>query len=82
MERLTDRSKEIPLPCADSALFWAQNFFLTNLPNYATINTVDRQYADCYQRETEYYQPITSHQVAASAWWGVEFLKRVWNEKP
>lgn len=24
MERLTDRSKEIPLPCADNALFWAR----------------------------------------------------------
>ena len=24
MNRLTDRSKEIPLPCADNALFWAR----------------------------------------------------------
>lgn len=24
MDRLTDRSKEIPLPCADNALFWAR----------------------------------------------------------
>lgn len=24
MKRLTDRSKEIPLPCADNALFWAR----------------------------------------------------------
>ena len=44
--------------------------------------TIDRQYADFYQWETEYYRLTDSHQVAASAWWGVEFLRRVWNGKP
>ena len=57
----------------------SQNFFLTNLLNYATITTVDSVMPNAISGISEYYQPITSHQVAASAWWGVEFLRRVWN---
>ena len=51
MNRLTDRSKEIPLPCADNASFWARVH--EKLARYEDTNLEPEQCAKYAQAEKE-----------------------------